>query len=78
MKNDLADLKNNTDSSINGLKIFEQLNETRQTKIRNSIYYIIARAIKFGFNTQFLVSNCMLINKIIKDISLHERNDFIL
>lgn len=50
---------------------------TRQGKIRNATYYIVARAIKFGFDTQYLLAECHLTQKIIKDLSLQNENSFI-
>jgi hypothetical protein len=50
---------------------------TRLGKIRNSTYYIVARAIKFGFEAKFLLEKCNLTQKILKDLGLHKENDFI-
>ena len=50
MKNDLERLKQSKiEGDINVMD--EELKETRQGKIRNSIYFIISRGIKFGKET---------------------------
>ena len=46
-------------------------------KIRKSTYYIIARSIKFGLDTSYLINQCHLTQKIIKDLSLQHDNGFI-
>ena len=54
MKNDLDQL--NINGNEDGLNKYEDdVQVTRQGKIRNSTYYIIARAIKFGINSKFLI-----------------------
>ena len=45
-------------------------------KIRNSTYFIVARALKFGFDAEFLISQCNITVKILKDLGLHRENDF--
>ena len=46
-------------------------------KIRNCTYFIIGRAIKFGLSTKFIINNCQLIAKLIKDLSLINQNQFL-
>ena len=47
MKNDLLQLKKERENG--DINIFEEeLKETKEGKIRNSIYYIISRSIKFS------------------------------
>ena len=55
----------------------EEFKVNRLGKIRNSTYYIVARGIKFGLDTHYLLRNCHLIQKIIKDLSLQAENNFI-
>ena len=38
------------------------------TKIRNNIYYIICRSIKFGFQVSLMSEECKLNAKLIKDL----------
>ena len=83
MKNDLERLKKQTDLlniEEDGSKdgdtpsIFEdEVKETKQGKIRNSIYFIISRGIKFGQDTDlanYMLNQCCLIQKVIKDLSI--------
>ena len=65
------------DETNEGLKVFEENNESRLGKIRKHVYFIIARAIKFGIDTKFFVEDCQLVNKLIKDLSRQNNNDFI-
>jgi len=54
--------------------------ETKQGKIRNSIYFIISRGIKFGRETDlasYMLTDCFLIQKVIKDLSIQNENSFI-
>ena len=76
MKNDLEQL-NLVDSTTEAGKGEEEPKVTRQGKIRDSTYYIVARAIRFGLDTKFLLNECHLIQKIIKDLSLQNENSFI-
>lgn len=46
-------------------------------KIRNSVYFIIARAIKFGMNTAYLTGRCNILARINKDLSMQEENTYI-
>jgi hypothetical protein len=46
-------------------------------KIRKSTYYIIARGIRFGFEIDFLLSECQLSQRIIRDLSQQNDNKFI-
>jgi len=75
MKNDLDML--NLEGNDGELKIEEGFKITRHGKIRNSIYFVVARAMKFGLDTNFLLKECNLIRKIIKDLSLQNENNFI-
>mmetsp|Transcript_17153 Transcript_17153/g.26515 ORF Transcript_17153/g.26515 Transcript_17153/m.26515 type:complete len:153 (+) Transcript_17153:4343-4801(+) len=68
MKNDLDNL--NLEGNEGELKIEEGFKVTRHGKIRNSIYFVVARAIKFGLDINFLMKDCSLISRIIKDLSL--------
>ena len=54
---------------MDGLKIFEENNESKLKIIRKNVYYIISRLIKFGIDTHFLIKDCNIIFKLIKDIS---------
>lgn len=75
MKNDLEKLKLNSKEGEG--QASEEFQVTRLGKIRNSTYYIVARAIKFGFEARFLLEKCNLTQKILKDLGLHKENDFI-
>lgn len=80
MKNDLEKLKVHSEVQDleSNLKVFEEeFKETRQGKIRNSIYFIIARGIKFKMDTNYLLNQCFLTQKIIKDLSVQNENNFI-
>lgn len=56
----------------------EASNISKLGRIRNSLYYIIARSIKFGLDpgAQFLVQKCKLIKRVIKDLELQQSNSF--
>lgn len=41
-----------------GLKVFEENNQSRLGKIRKNVYFIIARSIKFGIDTKFFIKDC--------------------
>ena len=43
---------------------------TKLAKIRNSVYFIIARAIKFNMNTSYLTGRCHLLARINKDLAM--------
>ena len=81
MKNDMLEMDHaqgkTEDETHEGLKVFEENNESRLGKIRKHVYFIIARAIKFGIDTKFFVEDCQLMNKLIKDLSRQGDNDFI-
>ena len=66
MKNDLEQLKIDTSD----FKVEEEFNVTKLGKIRNSVYFIVSRAIKFGLSLDYLLTECDLINKLIKDLGL--------
>lgn len=79
MKNDLERLKKQTEmlnieEEGDAPSIFEEeVKETKQGKIRNSIYFIISRGIKFGQDTDlanYMLNQCFLIQKVIKDLSI--------
>ena len=70
MKNDLKALDQDRDGIVDDYQI------SRQGKIRNSTYFIVARALKFGFDAEFLISQCNITVKILKDLGLHRENDF--
>ena len=73
MKNDLENLNLKEGNEPQN----EEYQITRLGKIRNSTYYIVARAIKFGFEARFLLEQCNLTQKILKDLGLHKENDFL-
>lgn len=78
MKNDLDQIKKHLPEVPNEDYQFEdQFIVTRMGKIRKSTYYIIARSIKFGLDTSYLINQCHLTQKIIKDLSLQHDNSFI-
>jgi hypothetical protein len=56
MKNDLESLNLKDGNETQA----EEYQVTRLGKIRNSTYYIVARAIKFGFEAKFLLEQCNL------------------
>ena len=69
MKNDLKEL-NMEDSDV-----MSQYDNTKAKvnvfdKIRNSTYYLISRAIRFGLDTNFLLSKCNLTSSILRDLCL--------
>ena len=72
----INDLKAIAPENDEGLQYEKQFKLTRQGKIRNSIYYIIARAIRFGIDTKYLLEDCSLIERIIDDLACHEENHF--
>ena len=51
MKNDLISLGAEQEANF-----LDDYVITRLGKIRNSTYYIVARALKFGFEAEFLIS----------------------
>ena len=53
MLNDLAEL--NIENTDNMMKYEKGYENTVPDKIRNNAYFIIGRAIKFGFDTQFIM-----------------------
>lgn len=59
MKNDLEQLNHEKDAE-DASKYEEDYKVTRLDKIRNSIYYIVARAIKFGLESNYLLTECNL------------------
>jgi len=60
MKNDLKEL-NVKEDSIEASKLTDdEYKVTRLDKIRNSIYYVVARAIKFGLESHYLLTECNL------------------
>ena len=71
MKNDLISL--GVEKDVN---FIDDYVITRRGKIRNSTYFIVARALKFGFVADFLINQCHITNKILKDLGLHKENDF--
>lgn len=73
MKNDLAAIAPANDD---GLQYEQQFKLTRKGKIRNSIYYITARAIKFGIDAKYLLEECKLIERIIDDLKHQDENQF--
>lgn len=75
MKNDLEQL-NLGENVADGTKGEEGFKITRQGRIRDSTYYIVARAIRFGIDTTHLLDDCHLIQRIIKDLSLQNENSF--
>lgn len=77
MKNDLDKLEDQNEKKEDQVNFQDQFNIGSQCKIRRSIYYIVARGIKFGFDVQFLMQECRLADRLMRDISLFERNHFI-
>ena len=75
MRNDLESIRQ--DKTTEMMKFFNENSSNRLGKIRNSIYFIISRGVKFGLNTEHLISECNLIPKLISDMSMHSNNDFI-
>lgn len=75
MRNDLESIRQ--DKTTEMMKFFNENSSSRLGKIRNSIYFIISRGVKFGLDTNYLISECNLIPKLISDMSIHNSNDFI-
>jgi len=75
MQNDLKSLNLDQDSG-DGLLGFSGTKITIEGRIRKSIYYIIARGIKFGLDTGYLIKECMLTQKVIKDLGIQSENKF--
>ena len=60
MKNDLEQLNLGDKGGENPMKYEEEFKVTRLGKIRNSTYYVVARAIKFGLEASYLLYECHL------------------
>ena len=60
MKNDLDKLQldKNGNGEGGGAALQDEFKVSILGKIRKSTYYIIARGIKFGFDTKFLLYEC--------------------
>lgn len=46
-------------------------------KLRNHCYSIAASCMLNNFNQTFMLSQCKLLKRIIEDLKMDERNDFI-
>lgn len=61
MKNDLKKLEEQQEMQGTDLmSLQDEFNVGIHQKIRKSIYYIIARGIKFGFELDYLTDECQL------------------
>lgn len=73
MKNELT----GSHQSLENMSFQSEFNLNALSKIRKHTYFLIARFIKFGLNIPFLMVNCQLSQRIIRDVSNHENNCFI-
>lgn len=55
----------------------DQFNVGPMSKIRKSIFFLVARAIKFGFEIPFLMNECQLGSRLMKDLQAINHNHFL-
>lgn len=70
MKNDLDRLHGKRVDTEEYAAFEEEFKLNVLGRIRKSTYYIVARGIKFGLGIDFLMNQCDLSQRIIKDLTL--------
>lgn len=75
MKNELEQL-NITEKISDSLKADDQPRVRKQGRVRDSTYYIVARAIRFGIDMSHMLAESNLIPRIIKDLQFTNDNQF--